>query len=162
MRQTPPFRSVIVRGSIALAYRFTIRMPTIFTRIIAGEIPGNFIFRDEHWCSLLDIRPSSLGHALLIPRYEAAFCADLPSETLASIGSYLVRLTSIIKRVSGCPAVNLLLNDGPLAGQEVPHVHWHVIPRWADDQLGYRFSPKPGSGLGELAARLSTAWVESA
>ena len=137
-------------------------MATIFTRIIAGEIPGNFIFRDQEWCCLLDIRPSSLGHALLIPRHEAAFCADLPSETLASMGSYLARLTSTIKRVTGCPAVNVLLNDGPIAGQEVPHVHWHVIPRWADDLLGYRFAPQAGSGLGELAARLATAWTESA
>jgi len=137
-------------------------MATIFTRILAGQIPGNFIFQGEHWCSLLDIRPSSAGHALLIPRYEAAFLADLPPDSLVTMGPHLARLTSTIKQVSGCPALNVLLNDGPIAGQEVPHVHWHVVPRWPDDALGYRFAPQSGNGLTELAARLAAAWMESA
>lgn len=152
----------MVRSSIVRGCRSTAPMATIFSRIIAGQIPGNFIFQGERWVGLMDIRPSSAGHALLIPRYEAAFLADLPPDSLADMGAHLARLTSTIKRVTGCPALNAILNDGPIAGQEVPHVHWHIVPRWPDDALGYRFAPQTGAGLTELAARLAAAWVESA
>lgn len=155
-------RTAFVLGSINAGSRSNGSMATIFTRIIAGQIPGNFIFRGEHWCSLLDIRPSSAGHALLIPVVEGGHLAELPSATLADMGEHLARLTTTIKQVTGCPAVNVLLNDGPVAGQEVPHVHWHVVPRWPNDQLGYRFIPQTGNGLTELAERLAAAWIESA
>ena len=137
-------------------------MATIFTRILAGEIPGNFIFRGEHWCAMLDIRPSAPAHALLISRQEVGHLAELPADVLQDMGPQLARLTRAIKRVTACPAVNVVLNDGPVAGQEVPHVHWHVLPRWPGDPLGYRFHPQPGAGLAELAQRLAVAWEESA
>ncbi len=137
-------------------------MATIFTRILAGQIPGNFIFHAEHWCGVLDIRPSSSGHALLIPRTEVGYLAELPAEVLQELGSHLTRLVATVKQVTGCPAVNVVLNDGPIAGQEVLHVHWHVVPRWPNDQLGYRFQPQPGEGLSALAERLAAAWTESA
>jgi histidine triad (HIT) family protein len=133
-------------------------MPSIFSRIIANEIPGAFIFRSPRWVAFLDVRPTHPGHALLVPVAEAALLADLPGATVAELGIHLPRLTTAVKRVTGCPAVNVLLNDGPLAGQEVPHVHFHVIPRWADDGRGYRFAPKPGVDLPALAQRLAAAW----
>lgn len=136
-------------------------MASIFTRILAGEIPGHVLFRGEQWWSLLDIRPSAVGHTLLIPVMEVGHLAELPSATLADMGDHLARLTTTIKRVTGCAALNVVLNDGPLAGQEVPHVHWHLVPRWPNDQLGYRFAPQPGQGLHELAAQLSTEWIKS-
>lgn len=133
-------------------------MASIFSRIIAGQIPGDFIFREPGWVALLDIRPTSAGHALLIPLVEVPLLADLPPATLADAGRLLARLTRAIKQVTGCPAVNVVLNDGPLAGQEVPHVHWHVVPRWPDDGRGYRFAPQAGTALGPLASSLATAW----
>jgi histidine triad (HIT) family protein len=133
-------------------------MPSIFSRIIAHEIPGAFIFRSPRWVAFLDVRPTHPGHALLVPVVEAALLADLPGATVAELGIHLPRLITAVKRVTGCPAVNVLLNDGPLAGQEVPHVHFHVIPRWPDDGRGYRFAPKPGVDLPALAQRLATAW----
>ncbi len=137
-------------------------MATIFTRILTGQIPGNFIFRGEHWCGVLDIRPSSPGHALLIPHVEVGHLTELPAAVLQDLGAHLARLITAVKQVTGCPAVNVVLNDGPIAGQEVPHVHWHVVPRWPDDHLGYHFHPQPGVGLAVLAARLATVWTESA
>lgn len=133
-------------------------MASIFTRIIAGEFPGDFVFRAERWVALLDIRPTVAGHVLLIPVAETVHLADLPGATQAELGLHLARLTAAVKRVTGCPAVNVVLNDGPVAGQEVPHVHFHIVPRWANDGRGYRFSPQPGSGLAAMAADLAHAW----
>lgn len=133
-------------------------MASIFTRIITGEIPGEFVFRTERWVGLLDIRPTVSGHVLLIPVAEAVHLADLPGATHAELGIHLARLVVAIKRVTGCPAVNAVLNDGPVAGQEIPHVHFHVVPRWANDGRGYRFSPQPGVGLAALVVNLRTAW----
>ena len=135
-------------------------MPSIFTRILAGEIPGQFVFRDALWAALLDIRPVAHGHALLVPLHEGAHLTDLPPATLAALGDRLVRLTAAVKIASGAPAVNVVVNDGPAAGQEVPHAHLHVFPRFPGD--GKRLSwPATPYGDGELAAwaeRLRTAW----
>ncbi len=135
-------------------------MPSIFTRIINGEIPGRFVFRDELWVALLDVSPASPGHVLLIPRHEGQYVADLPAAALATLGDRLARLTTAVKSATGCPAVNVLLNDGPAANQAVPHAHWHVIPRFPGD--GRLVHPKGTPyGEGELerwADALARAW----
>ena len=108
-------------------------MSSIFSRIIAGEIPGEQIYADAQWVAILDIRPSAPGHALVIARTEVTHLAELPAVALAALGPALVAVTAGVKAATGAPAVNVILNDGPAAGQEVPHVHFHVIPRHADD-----------------------------
>ncbi len=135
-------------------------MPTLFTKIIAGQIPAAFVFRDELWVGFLDIHPSSAGHALLVPVVEGASIAQLPAQTLATLGDRLARLIGAVKAGTGCDDVNVVVNDGPAAGQEVAHAHLHVIPRWNGD--GRRpFAQKHAYGEGELAAmaaRLTAAW----
>ena len=131
---------------------------SLFSRIIAGQIPGEFIFRSERWVSFMDIRPTNPGHALLVPVTESQFLADLPGATVAELGLHLQRLTRAVKRVSGAPAINVVLNDGPVAGQEVPHVHFHVVPRWPGDRAGYQFRPHMGADVVGMAAQLRAAW----
>ena len=136
-------------------------MASIFTRIIAGEIPGTFVFQGERWVALLDIRPAHPGHVLLIPREERQYLADLSPSTQAELGRHLAKMTESVKRATGCPAVNVVLNDGPEAGQEVPHAHWHVVPRWPGDHKGFRFAGAPyGDGqMVAMAERLRAAWA---
>ena len=135
-------------------------MPSIFTRIIAGEIPGEFVFRDNLWVAVLDIRPVSPGHALLIPLAECQFIADLPAPTLTALGDRLGRLTAAVKAASGAPAVNVVVNDGPAAGQEVPHAHLHVFARFPDDnkRLGWPATPYGDGELKAWAAKVRSAW----
>ena len=135
-------------------------MPSLFTTIIAGGIPGSFVVRAERWVALLDIRPSNPGHLLLIPRQERQYLADLDAATQADLGPLLCRLTAVVKRATGCPAVNVVVNDGPEAGQEVPHVHLHLVPRWPGDQKGFRFAGQPyGPGQQDaMCAALQAAW----
>jgi len=130
-------------------------MPSIFSRIIAGELPGSFIFTDAQWVGLVDIMPAAPGHALLIPRHEAAYLADLPAPVLAGLGERLARLTAVVKAVTTAPAVNVILNDGPEAGQAVPHAHLHIIPRFPNDKV-LRLPKGQAYAAGEMA-RLATA-----
>ncbi len=135
-------------------------MASLFSRIIAGDVPGEFIFKDALWASFLDIHPTSFGHALLVPRQEAPYLANLAPDVLAALGGYCARLSLAVKRATGATAVNLVLNDGPEAGQVVPHVHLHVIPRTAGDgrpPFSAHLSYADGA-LAQMGATLRAAW----
>lgn len=131
-------------------------MPSIFTRIIAGDVPGKVVLREQHWTALLDISPANPGHCLLIPLAERQYLAQLPAETLAALGPALTRLIEAVKTATGAPAVNVLVNDGPEANQAVPHAHIHVIPRHAGDRtiVHPKGTPYQAGALQAMAERL--------
>ena len=135
-------------------------MTSIFAKILAGTIPAQFVFRDELWAAILDLRPVSPGHALLIPVHEAPHLADLPAPTLAALGDHLARLTTAVKMATGAPAVNVVVNDGPAAGQEVPHAHLHVFPRFPADGKSQAWAhvAYADGELAAMAGRLRAAW----
>jgi histidine triad (HIT) family protein len=136
-------------------------MPTIFTRILTGEIPGEFVFRAPRWIGLCDISPSAPGHCLLVPVAEADHLHELPLETLAELGPHLARLTAAVRVATGCQALNVIINDGRAAGQEVPHVHLHVIPRWAEDGKTcglFGGSRATATTLSAMGTQLRAAW----
>jgi len=135
-------------------------MPSIFTRILAGQVSGQFVFRDDLWAALLDIRPVSPGHALLIPLYETQYLSDLPAPTLAALGDRLARLVRAVKTASNADAVNVVINDGPAAGQEVPHAHLHAFARFPEDgkRMAWPATPYAGGDLNIWADRLRAAW----
>lgn len=139
-------------------------MPTLFTRIINGEIPGAFVFRDEHWVGFLDLFPVQPGHLLLVPRCEAALLEQLPAPVLATLGPVTARATACLTKALGCDAVSVLLRNGAAAGQEIPHVHVHCVPRRQGDPGGFkpgRYGPDDAAvrtAMTAMAARLATAW----
>ncbi|KAH6913342.1 HIT-like domain-containing protein [Coprinopsis sp. MPI-PUGE-AT-0042] len=97
----------------------------IFCKIIKGEIPSYKLVETELSFSFLDIGPLSKGHALVIPKYHAEKLHELPDE-------YLTDVLPIAKKIAaaqGLENYNLLQNNGKIAHQEVPHVHFHVIPK---------------------------------
>jgi histidine triad (HIT) family protein len=112
---------------------------TIFSKILAGEIPCHRVHEDEHVLAFLDIGPLSRGHVLVIPKEEKATLGELSDDAAAAIGRVLPRLCRAVCRVTGADAYNVLQNNGAEAGQVVMHVHFHVIPRFRDR--------RPGSGL---------------
>ncbi len=105
-------------------------MPTLFTRIINGEIPSHKVFEDAHVYAFLDIGPLSRGHLMVVPKEEAVTLDALSDESAAAIGRALPRLCRAVKRATGAKAYNVLQNNGVLAHQAVMHVHFHVIPRY--------------------------------
>lgn len=109
---------------------------TIFSKILAGEIPCHRVHEDEHVLAFLDIGPLSRGHVLLIPKEEKATLGDLSEDAAAALGRVLPRLCRAVCAATGASAYNVLQNNGAEAGQVVMHVHFHVIPRFPARQEG--------------------------
>jgi histidine triad (HIT) family protein len=113
---------------------------SIFTRIIRREIPCHLLFENEHVIAFLDIAPLAPGHALVIPKRQVERLEQLPAEEAAEVARQLGPLAEKIVRLTGANGYNILQNNGPSAGQVVPHVHFHIIPRRDGDGLGFRWN----------------------
>lgn len=110
-----------------------------FCEILAGRLPSSELYRDDLVVAFLDIRPITTGHLLVVPRSHAAALADLPEPTGGAVFTAAQRMAAAL-RESGirCEGINFFLADGTVAGQEVDHVHLHVLPRFAGD--GFKLS----------------------
>ena len=135
----------------------------VFCRILAGELPASFVYRDEQCAAFMDIQPVNPGHLLVVPVRHAAYLADLNSATAGVMMQAAQRLAAAL-RASGirCEGVNLFLADGEAAMQEVFHVHLHVFPRFRGDGFGLRFGPEytkrpPREALEQAAAQIREA-----
>ena len=98
-------------------------MPTIFTRIIDGEIPGTFVWRDERCVAFMSINPLRAGHVLVVPRDEIDHWLDCPSDLRDHLMEVSSTLGHAIQRVHNPTKVGLMI-----AGLEVPHLHIHLVP----------------------------------
>ncbi len=105
-----------------------------FCRIVAGELPATAVHRDDDVLAILDIRPVNPGHTLVLPARHFSSLAEVPEPVGARMFTVGQRIAAAIRR-SGlrCEGVRFTLADGATAGQEVPHLHLHVIPRFAGD-----------------------------
>jgi len=133
---------------------------TIFSKIIRGEIPCHKVYEDEHVLAFLDINPISKGHTLVIPKEEKATVDQLSDESAAAIGRVLPRISRAVLAASGAKAYNILQNNGPSAHQAVFHVHFHIIPKFADSGLGVGW--KPLNNLDSDAAKALVNAITSA
>jgi histidine triad (HIT) family protein len=129
--------------------------PTIFGRIIDGEIPCHKVYEDAHVLAFLDVGPLSRGHTLVIPKERRAFLHELSDESAAAIGRILPRLCRAVMKATGATAYNILQNNGSAAHQVVMHVHFHIIPKIDDRGLGIGWHP------GALEAGDAAALLES-
>ena len=132
---------------------------TIFSRIIAGEIPCHRVYEDEHVLAFLDIGPLSDGHLLVIPKEAKAQIHDLSDESAAAIGRVLPRLARAVMQATGATAYNILQNNGAMAHQAVMHVHFHIIPRIGSAGLGvgWNAGKLDNAHAAELVARMKSA-----
>ena len=113
----------------------------IFCDILAGVAPAQFVYRDELCVAFMDIRPINPGHVLVVPHIHAPMLSELDPAVVGHMLQVAQRVDAAL-RASGlqCEGVNLFLADGRPAGQEVMHVHLHVIPRFHGDGHHLRFS----------------------
>ena len=114
---------------------------SIFSKIIRGEIPAQRIYEDEAVIAIMDINPLVEGHCLVIPKEPAETMADLSDAAAAGLGRVLPRIVRAVQKVTGATACNVLQNNGARAGQEVMHVHVHVIPKTDGGGLQKEWSP---------------------
>lgn len=128
----------------------------IFCKIARGEIPASVVAETETVLAMMDIQPINPGHVLVIPQAHATYLGDLDVKLGGDIFQLGMRVAAGLRH-SGlrCEGVNLFLADGKVAGQEVFHVHLHVIPRFEGDGFGLRFP----SGYGEHPEREELAHI---
>lgn len=110
--------------------------PCIFCRIIRGDAPAHRVYEDERVLAFLDINPCSPGHTLIIPKTHVERIEGLSEDDAIALFLALHRLTGSIQRAVGAPATTIGINNGSESGQEVPHLHIHVIPRFKGDRGG--------------------------
>ncbi|WP_238011967.1 HIT family protein [Dactylosporangium sp. AC04546] len=113
-------------------------MDCIFCAIVAGAAEASFVHQDDDVVAFMDLNPVTPGHLLVIPRRHAVGLADLEE----AAGEAVWRIAHRLGRVVRHDGVNLFLADGVAAGQEVFHVHLHVVPRYEGD--GFKLVVKPG------------------
>lgn len=109
-------------------------MATVFTRIINGELPGRFVYRDDKVVAFLSIGPVAYGHTLVVPIEEVDAWVDADPELWAHLNQVALLVGKAIKKVTGASRVANLI-----AGFEVPHLHIHLFG--ADDMRGFQLSP---------------------
>ena len=98
-------------------------MPSIFTRIINGELPANVVAENDSFIAFLDIRPMMEGHTLCVPKREVDYYFDLTDEELAGLTLFSKSVAAAIERVVDCTRVAVAV-----LGLEVPHAHVHLVP----------------------------------
>ncbi len=109
-------------------------MPSVFARIVSGEIPAIKIYEDEHTLAFLDIAPASRGHTLVVPKQEYTDLLTIPPELLAVVHQTVQRVAQAIQDALQPHGINIIQNNGTAAGQAVFHYHVHIIPRWEGDR----------------------------
>jgi len=110
-------------------------MSCIFCAVAAGEAPAIRIYEDEDYLAILDIRPFTRGHTLVIPKRHTVDLTDTPPQTLAQMITIGQRIARAARASELADATNIGVNDGPAAFQSVPHIHLHVLPRRNGDKL---------------------------
>ena len=111
----------------------------IFCKIIAGQIPCTKVYEDAACLAFLDIGPLAEGHVLVIPKAHAATLDQLSADQAAGMLRNLPALVQAVQAATGCEGTNVLQNNGKVAHQAVPHVHFHIIPRRAGDEFHFNW-----------------------
>ena len=112
--------------------------PSIFTKIINGEIPCHKVYEDEKTFAFLDINPAAEGHTLVIPKREVEFVWDLPEEDYEALTETVKKLARHLRQVLGVPYVGEVV-----IGTDVPHAHIHLIPFSSSAEMKRVFEPGP-------------------
>jgi Diadenosine tetraphosphate (Ap4A) hydrolase and other HIT family hydrolases len=107
----------------------------IFCKIISGDIPSATIFENDEFKVILDRFPGNQGHVLIMPKQHCANIFDIDSDKAGRLFSLAVKIAGVMKKTLGFTDMNVLQNNGEIAGQTVPHFHLHLIPRYENDGI---------------------------
>ncbi|MBK6947522.1 MAG: HIT family protein [Haliscomenobacter sp.] len=127
-------------------------MPTIFSRIVSGEIPSYKVAEDEEFFAFLDIRPQAKGHTLVIPKEEIDYLFDLPPAQLGRIMGFAQNVARAIREVVPCERIGVAV-----IGLEVPHAHIHLVPLNSMNDISFAKAPLsfPAEEMQALAAAIA-------
>ena len=113
----------------------------IFCKIANGVVPSKTVYEDENFRVILDLGPATKGHALILPKEHYANLFELPEETAAAAMKVAKKLSAQMVENLGADGLNLVQNNGEVAGQTVKHFHLHLIPRYKDDGQNILWNP---------------------
>ena len=125
-------------------------MPTIFTKIIKGEIPCHKVFEDDNYFAFLDIRPINPGHTLVVPKKEIDYIFGADDKLLCGLVVFAKKVARMIEEAVPCKRVGVMV-----AGLEVPHLHIHLVP--IQNVLDLNFAnakPAPNEELTKVAEKI--------
>jgi len=126
-------------------------MSSIFTRILAGELPGHFVWKDEHCFAIMTIQPIRAGHVIVIPNREVNHWDDVPPAIAAHLMQVAQQIAKGIKAVVPCKRVGVMV-----VGLEVPHTHIHLIPIDSMADLDFKHAKAlPQEELAAMAVAIS-------
>ena len=115
-------------------------MATIFSKIVAGEIPSYKCAENDRFYAFLDINPLVKGHTLVIPKEHVRNILEMSAETAETVFSRVPKIARAVQKATGAIGMNILNNNEEVAGQTVFHAHIHLVPRYgADDGIHMSF-----------------------
>ncbi|NLG03862.1 MAG: HIT family protein [Clostridia bacterium] len=113
----------------------------LFCKIANGDIPSKTIYEDQKFRVFLDISPATRGHALIVPKDHYADLFEISEETVKDAIALAKKIASVMKERLHCEGINIVQNNGEVAGQSVFHFHMHLIPRYSDDHQNILWNP---------------------
>ena len=113
----------------------------IFCKIVQGEIPCYKIYEDENNIAFLDISPRTKGHSLVIPKKHSDTLDSISQGDYIALSLAVTKVAHLLKSKLSADGYNIFCNNGTVAGQEVPHTHFHIFPRFADNKIKMTLPP---------------------
>ena len=126
----------------------------VFCAIAEAEIPSFKVYEDELVLAYLDINPFTKGHTLVIPKAHTTGLLDTPDETLAAVLARVKKIAAHLKKALPCDGFNILQNNGAAAGQTVMHLHFHIVPRYGQEEITFTSHTGDMKALKALAEQL--------
>ncbi|MBI3412936.1 MAG: HIT family protein [Candidatus Aenigmarchaeota archaeon] len=114
----------------------------VFCKIVANEIPSKKVYEDESFLAFLDINPANTGHTLIIPKTHYQTIISIPEDDLFALSKTIKRLATAMRETMTAEGLNLHQSNGTVAGQVIPHLHFHLIPRYKDDGFSFAWPHK--------------------
>jgi histidine triad (HIT) family protein len=127
-------------------------MPTIFSKIISGEIPSYKVAENDRCYAFLDIRPIVFGHTLVIPKQEIDYYFDLDDQYIAELNQFAKKVAAILREEVDCIRIGVMV-----AGLEVPHAHIHLVPINTVSDLSFS-NPRPAISPDEMKNLADKLW----
>jgi len=131
----------------------------IFCKIVKGEIPSKKVYEDKDVLAFLDINPANPGHTLIIPKKHFEGILDIDDATLSKLITVAKKVAAKMKQELNTAGLNIVQSNGKAAGQVINHIHFHVIPRFAGDQIVISYQPQKldEKQLDEIQKKLSAS-----
>lgn len=119
-------------------------MNCIFCKIINKEIPGSVIYEDDDVIAFLDLTQITIGHTLVLPKKHYDNILTIDDEDYIKLMLVVKKLSTLIKKVFNVTGVNVLTNCGEIAGQTINHLHFHIVPRYSENELVFTHADNTG------------------